>query len=182
MCLLFQFFSHLISLPPTIFKKRREWTCWTGKIEFTLECKLCYKLNDDDEENHVAHKSHQRIVRAERSESQWNWGERNFTVGTGHTNTKLCGENQHPQFPSGKIWKRWHREISAGGNFLIHIETYFTESSSGEKKTFLWLFSDHIKLNDFQIFCDWDFVLCQQKSPQRKISTLKMSQNYLTSI
>lgn len=37
---------------------------WDGKIEFMLECKLCYKLNDDDEENHVAHKkssSHQRV-------------------------------------------------------------------------------------------------------------------------
>lgn len=67
----FSFFSfHFIAAHN--FQKNE---CSDGKIEFMLECKLCYKLNDDDEENHVTNKSHHRIVRAkELRESQWNWG------------------------------------------------------------------------------------------------------------
>lgn len=126
----FSFFSfHFIAAHN--FQKNE---CSDGKIEFMLECKLCYKLNDDDEENHVTNKSHHRIVRAkELRESQWNWGEWFFTVGTGHTNTNCVANINTLNCAAGKITKWWHRDISAGGNFLIHIGTYFIGSPPREK-------------------------------------------------
>lgn len=61
-------------------------------------------------------------------------------------------------FPRRGIRKRWHRKCWSCPQ--PDHPNIFHEVAPEQ---LFMTFSDHIKLNDFQFFCHWDFVLCWQE-------------------
>lgn len=92
---------------------------------------------------------------------------------------KLSGEKSTPSqtnlqfyFLAGEFGNDDTENVGAAHSPID--QTYFTKSPPEQ---LFMTFSDHIKLNDFQFFCHWDFVL---RWHEKKCSI--WPQNYSTSI